>query len=55
MENLLKVGGTIQNNVFGTVLLSLGLLWSADNYLSNLDCAALRVPKFQRFFMGYSF
>jgi hypothetical protein len=31
-----------QNNVFGTVLLRMGLLWSADNYLSNLDCAALR-------------
>ncbi|MEI6138459.1 MAG: hypothetical protein WCP85_04305 [Mariniphaga sp.] len=42
MENLLKVGGAIQNNVFGKVLLSLGLLWSANNYLSNLDCAALR-------------
>ena len=31
-----------QNNVFGTVLLRMGLLWSAGNYLSNLDCAALR-------------
>ncbi|MEI6138456.1 MAG: hypothetical protein WCP85_04290 [Mariniphaga sp.] len=27
---------------FGTVLLSFGLLWSAHNSLSNLDCAALR-------------
>ena len=42
MKNLLKVGGAIQNNVFSTVLLSLALLWSADNYLSNSDCAALR-------------
>ena len=31
-----------QNYVFGTVLLSLGLLWSADVNLSNSDCAALR-------------
>jgi hypothetical protein len=31
-----------QNNLFGTVLLSLGLLWSAGDYLSNLDCFALR-------------
>ena len=49
MKNLMKVGDAIQNNVFGTVLLSLGLLFRwigtsrrADNYLSNLDCEALR-------------
>lgn len=28
--------------VFGTVLLSMGLLWSADDYFSKLNCAALR-------------
>ena len=42
MKNLLKVGGAIQDIVFGTVLLSLGLLWSADVNPSNSDCAALR-------------
>ena len=42
MTTLLKVCGAIQNNVFGTVLLSLGLLCRADDYVSNLDCAALR-------------
>ncbi|MEI6142639.1 MAG: hypothetical protein WCP85_25420 [Mariniphaga sp.] len=31
-----------QNNVSGTVLLRMGLLWSAGAYLSNSDCAALR-------------
>ncbi len=31
-----------QNIVSGTVLLRMGLLWSAGVYLSNLDCAALR-------------
>ena len=29
------VWSTFQNNIYGTVLLSLGLFWSADNYLSN--------------------
>ena len=42
IATLLIVCGAIYNNVFGTVLLSLGLLCRADNYLSNLDCAALR-------------
>ena len=49
MTTLLKVCGAIQNNVFGTVLLIMGLLFRwigtrvrADNHLSNLDCAALR-------------
>jgi hypothetical protein len=27
---------------FGIVLFCLGLLWSAGDYLSNLNCAALR-------------
>jgi hypothetical protein len=31
-----------QNIVFGIVLLSLGLLWSAVDYLSNIDSTALR-------------
>ncbi|MEI6139294.1 MAG: hypothetical protein WCP85_08515 [Mariniphaga sp.] len=31
-----------QNNVFVTVLLKMGLLWSADDYRSNFVCAALR-------------
>ena len=39
---LIKVCDAILNNVFGTVLLMMGLLWSAGDYLSNLDCAALR-------------
>jgi hypothetical protein len=30
-----------QNIVFGTVLLRMGLLWSADDYRSNFVCAAL--------------
>ncbi|MEI6141167.1 MAG: hypothetical protein WCP85_18000 [Mariniphaga sp.] len=42
MANLLKVCGVIYNNVFGTVLLSLGLLCRAGDHLSNSDCAALR-------------
>ena len=42
ITTLLKVCEAIQNNVFGTVLLRMGLLWSAGDYLSNLDCAALR-------------
>ena len=42
MTILLKVCGTFQNIVFGIVLLCMGLLWSADNHVSNLDCAALR-------------
>ena len=42
MKCLLKVCGAIQNNVFGTVLLSLRLLWSADVNPSNSDCATLR-------------
>ena len=29
-------------HVFGTVLLRMGLLWSANNYPSDLDCAKLR-------------
>ena len=48
MTTLLKVCGAIQNNVFGTVLLRMGLLCRADDCVSNLDCAALRamtVPK----------
>ena len=36
------VWSTFQNIVFGTVLLSLGLLCRADNYHSNLDSDALR-------------
>ena len=36
------VWSTFQNNVFGKVLLRMGLLCRAHNYLSNLDCAALR-------------
>ena len=32
----------IQNIVFGIVLLRMGLLWSAENRLSNLDSVALR-------------
>ena len=31
-----------QNIVFGTVLPSMGLLWSADNHLSNSDSSTLR-------------
>ena len=31
-----------QNIVFGIVLLSMGLLCRAGDYLSNSDCAALR-------------
>ena len=31
-----------QNNIAGTVLLSLRLLLSAGDYVSNLDCTALR-------------
>jgi hypothetical protein len=31
-----------QNNVFGTVLLRMGLLCRADDYVSEVDCAALR-------------
>jgi len=31
-----------QNNVFGIVLLSMGLLCRAGVYLSNIDCVALR-------------
>ena len=42
MATLLKVGGAIQNIVFGTVLLRMGLLCRADDYVSNLNCAALR-------------
>jgi hypothetical protein len=42
MKNLLKVRGAIHNNVFGTVLLRMRLLCRAGDYLSNLDCAALR-------------
>jgi hypothetical protein len=42
MKNLLKVGGAIQNNVFGPVLLSLGLRCRAGDYPSNSDCVALR-------------
>jgi triphosphoribosyl-dephospho-CoA synthetase len=42
MTILLKVCGTFQNIVFGIVLHSMGLLWSADDSVSNLDCAALR-------------
>jgi hypothetical protein len=40
--NTLKFSDVIRKIVFGTVLPSLGLLWSADDYLSNSDCAALR-------------
>ena len=32
----------LQNIVFGTVLLRMRLLCRAGDYLSNLDCAALR-------------
>ena len=39
---LIKVCGAIRNIVFGTVLLSLGLLCRASNHPSNSDCAALR-------------
>ena len=42
MTTLLKVCGAIQNIVFSTVLLRMGLLWSAGEYPSNLNCAALR-------------
>jgi hypothetical protein len=42
-DNSLKVYGAIQNNVFGTVLLSLGLLWGAGNHLSEFGlCRTLR-------------
>ena len=41
MKSRLKVGVTSEQ-CFGTVLLSLGLLWRANDYLSNSDCAALR-------------
>ena len=36
------VRSTFQNIVFGIVLLRMGLLCRADDYISNLDCAALR-------------
>jgi hypothetical protein len=42
MTTLLKVCDAIQIIVFGTALLRMGLLWSADNYLSNLVCSAHR-------------
>ena len=42
MTTLIKVCGAIRNIVFGTVLLSLGLLCRASNHPSNSDCAALR-------------
>ena len=42
MTSLLKVCGAILNIVFGRVLLSLRLLCRADDYVSNLECAALR-------------
>jgi hypothetical protein len=41
MTTLLNVCDAIQNNVFGSVLLRMGLLWSANDYVSNLVCAAL--------------
>jgi hypothetical protein len=42
MTTPVKVRGVIQNNVFKIVLLSLGLLCRAGDYLSNSDYAALR-------------
>ena len=41
-DNSLRSYGTRLNIVFGTVLLSLGLLWSAIDCFSNLASAALR-------------
>ena len=40
--NTLKSLCSIQNFVFGIVLLSLRLLCRADGYVSGVDCAALR-------------
>ena len=42
MKSRFKVGGAIQNSAFGTVLLSLRLLCRASDYVSKLDCSALR-------------
>ena len=41
-----KVCGAIQNNFFGKVLLSLGLLWNAEDYHSNF--VPCRTPRNDR-------
>ena len=42
LATLIKLCGAIRNIVFGIVLQSLGLLCRAGDYVSEVDCAALR-------------
>ena len=41
-DNSLKSLWRNPDNVFGIMLLNMGLLCRAENHLSNLDCAILR-------------